>query len=72
MTHPEQVFSRDSLLEIVWGYDSGVDSQRTVDVHIRHLREKAGTRPRRSPVAAHGTGNGLRVHHEAPGRLTAC
>ena len=40
VTHPEQVFSRDSLLEIVWGYDSSVDSQRTVDVHIRHLREK--------------------------------
>jgi len=40
VTHPEQVFSRDGLLEIVWGYDSGVDSQRTVDVHIRHLREK--------------------------------
>jgi len=40
VTHPEQVFTRDSLLEIVWGYDSSVDSQRTVDVHIRHLREK--------------------------------
>jgi DNA-binding response OmpR family regulator len=38
--HADQVFSRDSLLEIVWGYDSGVDSQRTVDVHVRHLREK--------------------------------
>ena len=40
VTHPDQVFSRDSLLEIVWGYDSSVDSQRTVDVHVRHLREK--------------------------------
>jgi DNA-binding response OmpR family regulator len=40
VTHPDQVFSRDSLLELVWGYDSGVDSQRTVDVHVRHLREK--------------------------------
>jgi DNA-binding response OmpR family regulator len=40
VTHPEQVFSRDSLLEIVWGYDSEVDSHRTVDVHMRHLREK--------------------------------
>jgi two-component system response regulator VicR len=40
VTHPDQVFSRDSLLEIVWGYDSSVDSQRTVDVHMRHLREK--------------------------------
>ena len=40
VTHPDQVFSRESLLEIVWGYDSSVDSQRTVDVHMRHLREK--------------------------------
>ena len=40
VTNPEQVFSRESLLELVWGYDSSVDSQRTVDVHVRHLREK--------------------------------
>jgi DNA-binding response OmpR family regulator len=40
VTHPDQVFSRDSLLELVWGYDSAVDSHRTVDVHVRHLREK--------------------------------
>jgi DNA-binding response OmpR family regulator len=44
-THPDQVFSRDSLLEIVWGYDSSVDSQRTVDVHVRHLREKLEADP---------------------------
>ncbi len=40
VTHPDRVFSRESLLEVVWGYDSSVDSQRTVDVHMRHLREK--------------------------------
>jgi DNA-binding response OmpR family regulator len=40
VTSPDQVFSRESLLESVWGYDSSVDSQRTVDVHMRHLREK--------------------------------
>lgn len=40
VTHPRQVFSRETLLETVWGYDSSVDSQRTVDVHMRHLREK--------------------------------
>ena len=40
VTSPDQVFSRESLLETVWGYDSSVDSQRTVDVHMRHLREK--------------------------------
>jgi DNA-binding response OmpR family regulator len=40
VTSPDQVFGRESLLESVWGYDSSVDSQRTVDVHMRHLREK--------------------------------
>jgi len=58
VTHPDQVFSRDSLLEIVWGYDSSVDSQRTVDVHVRHLREKLEADPA-SPrwlVTVRGTG----------------
>ncbi len=36
---PGQVYSRDVLLRRVWGYDYIGDS-RTVDVHIRHLREK--------------------------------
>jgi DNA-binding response OmpR family regulator len=45
VAHPDQVFTRDSLLEIVWGYDSSVDSQRTVDVHMRHLREKLEEQP---------------------------
>jgi len=34
-----RVLTRDTLLETVWGYDSNV-STRTVDVHIRRLREK--------------------------------
>jgi len=45
VTHPRQVFSRETLLETVWGYDSSVDSQRTVDVHVRHLREKLEADP---------------------------
>jgi len=36
---PGKVFSRDHLLEKIWGYDFAGDS-RTVDVHIRHLRQK--------------------------------
>lgn len=36
---PGKVFSRDQLLEQVWGYDYAGDS-RTVDVHIRHIRQK--------------------------------
>ena len=58
VTHPEQVFSRDSLLELVWGYENSVDSQRTVDVHMRHLREKLEEDPAnpRWLVTVRGTG----------------
>lgn len=41
-SHPNQVFSRDKLLNDVWGYDYYGDS-RTVDTHIRRLREKLGS-----------------------------
>jgi two-component system OmpR family response regulator len=40
--HPRQVFSRDQLLERVWGYQFYGD-ERTVDVHIKRLRKKIGT-----------------------------
>jgi two-component system, OmpR family, response regulator len=40
--HPRQVFSREHLLERVWGYDYYGDD-RTVDVHIKRLRQKLGT-----------------------------
>lgn len=40
-SHPNQVFTRDQLLNHVWGYDYfGAD--RTVDVHIKRIREKLG------------------------------
>ncbi|MBE7042332.1 MAG: response regulator transcription factor [Ruminococcaceae bacterium] len=40
-SHPNQVFTRDQLLNQVWGYDYfGAD--RTVDVHIKRIREKLG------------------------------
>lgn len=39
MSNPGKVFSREYLLENVWGYDYLGDT-RTVDVHIRHLRQK--------------------------------
>ena len=41
---PNQVFSRDQLLDNVWGYEYLGDS-RTVDVHIKRLREKLGEHP---------------------------
>ena len=44
MQHPRRVWSRDKLLERVWGYDYFGDS-KTVDVHIRWLREKLEANP---------------------------
>ena len=42
--NPNKVYSRESLLKIVWGADYPGDV-RTVDVHIRRLREKIETNP---------------------------
>ncbi len=38
LEHPGRVFSRERLLDAVWGHDSSIDA-RTVDVHIRRLRK---------------------------------
>ncbi len=40
-THPNRVFSRNTLLRKVWGYEAYVGT-RTVDIHIRRLRSKLG------------------------------
>lgn len=37
--HPGRAYSRQQILELIWGYDYFGDT-RTVDVHIRHLRSK--------------------------------
>lgn len=37
-----EVYSRDTLLQKIWGYDFSGES-RTVDVHIRTLRSKLGS-----------------------------
>lgn len=42
--NPNKVYSRENLLNIVWGYDYPGDV-RTVDVHIRRLREKIEENP---------------------------
>lgn len=44
MANPGRVFTRDVLLENIWGYEFLGDT-RTVDVHIRHLRQKLGDDP---------------------------
>ena len=44
ITNPNKVYSREALLELVWGKEYPGDV-RTVDVHIRRLREKIETNP---------------------------
>ena len=44
MLNPDKVYSRENLLKLVWGTDYPGDV-RTVDVHIRRLREKIETNP---------------------------
>ena len=44
VSHPRRVFSRDQLMERVWGYTTAVDTG-TVTVHIRRLREKVEDDP---------------------------
>ena len=44
MQHPRRVFSREQLMDQVWGYTYAGD-YRTVDVHIRRLREKLEPAP---------------------------
>ncbi|PSB12350.1 DNA-binding response regulator [filamentous cyanobacterium CCP1] len=46
MSHPRRVWSRDQLIERIWGPDFMGDS-KTVDVHIRWLREKLELDPSR-------------------------
>lgn len=45
-SHPRRVFSRDQLMERVWGYEAALDTG-TVTVHIRRLREKIEDDPSR-------------------------
>lgn len=39
LSYPKQIFTRQQLMDEIWGYDSEAD-ERTVDVHIKRLREK--------------------------------
>jgi DNA-binding response OmpR family regulator len=38
--HPNQVLSREQILDAVWGYDSSFETEQVVTVNIRRLREK--------------------------------
>jgi DNA-binding response OmpR family regulator len=59
MSHPGEVFTRDELLNRVWGYQFGGGS-RTVDVHVRWLREKIEKEPSNPDLVQTVRGAGYR------------
>ena len=52
---PNQVFTREQLLDHIWGYEY-IGDTRTVDVHIKRLREKIKDQPRWSLSTVWGIG----------------
>jgi DNA-binding response OmpR family regulator len=60
---PGRVFTRDMLLARVWG-DSAYRDPRTIDVHIRHLREKLETDPKEPEFIFTVRGVGYRFRDE--------
>jgi DNA-binding response OmpR family regulator len=43
--HPNRPVNRSAIVDAVWGYSPGIGSDRMVDVHIRHLRQKLEINP---------------------------
>jgi DNA-binding response OmpR family regulator len=58
MSHPRQVFSREIILNRVWGYDYLGDTN-VIDVYIRYLREKLSDDDRRLIRSVRGVGYSL-------------
>ena len=55
VSHSERVYSRDELLDLVWGSEY-VGSTRTVDIHMRRLRQKLGAPYESMLQTVHGVG----------------
>jgi len=61
---PQQVFSREMLLEQVWGYQYKADT-RLVNVHVQRLRSKVEVDPENPKIVMTVRGHGYRVGTEA-------
>jgi phosphate regulon transcriptional regulator PhoB len=70
VSHPRRILSRDRLLDEVWGRDHFV-TPRTVDVHIRRLREKIETEPSKPRYLQTVRGAGYRFSLEPSEGSTA-
>jgi DNA-binding response OmpR family regulator len=55
LSYPKRIFTRQELMDDIWGFDSEAD-ERTVDVHIKRLREKFGELSEFEIVTVRGLG----------------
>lgn len=55
LSYPKRIFTRRELMDEIWGYDTDTE-ERTVDVHIKRLREKFGEWNQFSIVTIRGLG----------------
>jgi len=62
--HRGQVLSRAQIVEAVWGYSTDLDSEQTVNVHIRRLREKVEVDSSRPALILTVPGLGYRLAKE--------
>ncbi len=62
---PQQVFSREMLLEQVWGYQYKADT-RLVNVHVQRLRSKVEEDPENPKIVTTVRGHGYRAGSETP------
>ena len=63
MKNPDRVYSREQLLNLVWGYEY-TGEYRTVDVHIRRLREKVEADPAKPSILCTNWGVGYYLKGE--------
>ncbi len=59
--HPNQALSRGQMVEAVWGHSPDPDSEKAINVHIRHLREKVETDPEKPTLLLTVPGIGYRL-----------
>jgi len=64
LQHPGKAWTRDQLLEHVWGIRGGIGDSRTIDLHIRKLRKKIEDNPAAARFIATVWGVGYRLNDE--------
>lgn len=64
LQHPGKAWTRDQLLEHVWGIRGGIGDSRTIDLHVRKLRKKIEDNPAAARFIATVWGVGYRLNDE--------